>query len=116
MEVTTKKWDASEYLDSPEIIIEYLKAALEEEDTEVLMVAIGNIAKATVPQVKLRMIKSLVCDVAPVIEAWNFVDETHPGVFFVEFVFCIQVFFHHGCLLYAIPCVEVTLKDCDLTI
>ena len=46
MEVTTKKWDASEYLDSPEIIIEYLKAALEEEDTEVLMVAIGNIAKA----------------------------------------------------------------------
>ncbi len=46
MEVTTKKWDASEHLDSPEIIIEYLKAALEEEDTEVLMVAIGNIAKA----------------------------------------------------------------------
>lgn len=46
MKVTTKKWDASEYLDSPEMIHEYLKVALEEGDSELLMVAIGNVAKA----------------------------------------------------------------------
>ena len=46
MKVTTKKWDTSEYLDSPEMIHEYLKAAFEEGDNELLMVAIGNVAKA----------------------------------------------------------------------
>ena len=46
MKVTTKKWDASEYLDSPEMINEYLKAAFEEGDFELLIVAIGNAAKA----------------------------------------------------------------------
>lgn len=46
MKVTTKKWDASEYLDSPEMIREYLKAALEDGDTELLITALGNVAKA----------------------------------------------------------------------
>lgn len=46
MKVTTRKWDAAEYLDSPEMIHEYLKAALEEGDTASLMTAIGNVAKA----------------------------------------------------------------------
>jgi probable addiction module antidote protein len=46
MKVTTKKWDASEYLDSPGMIHEYLNVALEEGDSELLMVAIGNVAKA----------------------------------------------------------------------
>ncbi|MBU0480268.1 MAG: putative addiction module antidote protein [Proteobacteria bacterium] len=46
MKVTTRKWDASEYLDNPEMIHEYLKAAFEEGDSELLMVAIGNVAKA----------------------------------------------------------------------
>jgi len=46
MKVTTKKWDASEYLDSPEMIHEYLKAAFEEEDIKLLLTAIGNVAKA----------------------------------------------------------------------
>ncbi|MEE4364323.1 MAG: addiction module antidote protein [Desulfotignum sp.] len=46
MGVKTSKWDASKYLDSPEIICEYLKATLEEGDTELLMMAIGNVAKA----------------------------------------------------------------------
>ena len=46
MQVTTRKWDASEYLDSPEMINEYLKAAFEEGDFELLIVAIGNAAKA----------------------------------------------------------------------
>ena len=46
MKVTTRRWDASEYLDSPEIIHEYLKAALEEGDSELLIIALGNVAKA----------------------------------------------------------------------
>jgi probable addiction module antidote protein len=46
MKITTKKWDASEYLDSPEMIQEYLKAAFEDGNSEVLMAAIGNVAKA----------------------------------------------------------------------
>lgn len=46
MKVTTRKWDTSEYLDSPEMIHEYLKAAFESGDTEVIMEAIGNVAKA----------------------------------------------------------------------
>ena len=46
MKISTKKWDSSEYLDSPEMIHEYLKAAFEDGDSELLMVAIGNVAKA----------------------------------------------------------------------
>jgi probable addiction module antidote protein len=46
MKVTTRKWDSSEYLDSPEMIHEYLKAAFEQGDDELLIAAIGNVAKA----------------------------------------------------------------------
>jgi probable addiction module antidote protein len=46
MKITTKKWDTSEYLDNPEMIHEYLKTAFEESNSELLMVAIGNVAKA----------------------------------------------------------------------
>lgn len=46
VKVTTKKWDPSEHLDSPEMIHAYLKAAFEEGDSELLLVAIGNVAKA----------------------------------------------------------------------
>ena len=46
MKITTKKWDASEYLDSPEMIREYLKAACEDGDSRLLITAIGNVAKA----------------------------------------------------------------------
>ena len=46
MGMKTRKWDASEYLDNPEMVCEYLKATLEEGDTDLLMVAIGNVAKA----------------------------------------------------------------------
>lgn len=46
MKITTKKWDAGEHLDSPEMIHEYLKAAFEDGDSELLIVAIGNVAKA----------------------------------------------------------------------
>ena len=46
MKIATRKWDTSEYLDSPEMIHEYLKAAFEDGDSEQLIVAIGNVAKA----------------------------------------------------------------------
>lgn len=46
MKVTVRKWDAGEYLDSPEIIREYLTAAFEEGDSELIMSAIGNVVKA----------------------------------------------------------------------
>lgn len=46
MKITTRKWDTSEYLDSPEMVREYLKAAFEEGDSELILEAIGNVAKA----------------------------------------------------------------------
>jgi len=46
MKVTTRDWDASEYLDSPEMIHEYLKTVMEEGDSELLLAAIGDVAKA----------------------------------------------------------------------
>jgi len=46
MTVTTRKWDTSEYLDSPEMIQAYLNAAFEDGDTEQILTAIGNVAKA----------------------------------------------------------------------
>ena len=46
MKITTKKWDTSEHLNSPEMVQEYLKAAFAENDTQLLITAIGNIAKA----------------------------------------------------------------------
>ena len=46
MKTTTSKWATSEYLDSPEMIHEYLKAAFESGDSELLMMALGNVAKA----------------------------------------------------------------------
>lgn len=42
----TTKFDIADYLDSNEMIAEYLNAALEDGDEEALIVAIGNIAKA----------------------------------------------------------------------
>ncbi|MBF0259066.1 MAG: putative addiction module antidote protein [Desulfamplus sp.] len=46
MTITTREWDTSEYLDTPEVIHEYLKAAIEEGDIELMITAIGNVAKA----------------------------------------------------------------------
>lgn len=44
--IKTTPFDASEYLDSDEMIAEYLKAALEEEDPNLFVAALGDIAKA----------------------------------------------------------------------
>jgi len=40
------KFDAAEYLDSEEVIAEYLNAALEDEDPNVFLTAVGDVAKA----------------------------------------------------------------------
>ncbi|EFI36114.1 addiction module antidote protein [Desulfonatronospira thiodismutans ASO3-1] len=40
------KFDAAEYLDSEEVIAEYLNAALEDEDPSVFLTAVGDVAKA----------------------------------------------------------------------
>ncbi|MDQ6958391.1 MAG: putative addiction module antidote protein [Mariprofundaceae bacterium] len=42
----TTPWDASEYLDSPEAISEYLTAALEDGDPDLLLAVLGDVAKA----------------------------------------------------------------------
>ena len=39
-------FDAAEYLDSEEVIAEYLNAALEDENPNVFLVAISDVAKA----------------------------------------------------------------------
>ena len=44
--IKTARFDASHYLDSEEMIAEYLNAALEEGDADVLLAAIADIAKA----------------------------------------------------------------------
>jgi len=41
-----RKFDASRYLDSEEAIAEFLTAALEDEDPEVFVAALGEVAKA----------------------------------------------------------------------
>ena len=40
------KWDAADYLDSEEMIAEYLNAALEDGDASILSAALGDIARA----------------------------------------------------------------------
>jgi probable addiction module antidote protein len=39
-------FDASEFLDNEELIAEYLTAALEDENPDVFLTAVGNVAKA----------------------------------------------------------------------
>lgn len=40
------KFDAAEYLDNEEVIAEYLNAVLEDENSDVFLIAIGDVAKA----------------------------------------------------------------------
>ncbi|OQY11159.1 MAG: putative addiction module antidote protein [Desulfobacteraceae bacterium 4572_19] len=46
MKITTSKWDPSKYLDTPEMVRDYLKISFEDGDTEQLIMAIANVAKA----------------------------------------------------------------------
>jgi probable addiction module antidote protein len=43
---TFTPWDSAEILSDNETIIEYLKAALEENDPELFVKAVGNVARA----------------------------------------------------------------------
>ena len=45
-DVAVSPWDSSEFLDSPEMIEEYLRAAFETDDPRLITLAIGNVAKA----------------------------------------------------------------------
>lgn len=44
--VKVSKFDVSKYLDNEELIAEYLTAALEDENPDVFLSAIGHVAKA----------------------------------------------------------------------
>lgn len=46
MALKLTEFDASAYLDSEEVIAEYLTAALEDGDPDVFLTAVGNVAKA----------------------------------------------------------------------
>jgi len=46
MSIKTSKWDASEYLSTPEDVVEYLNAAIEDNDPTLLQAALGDVAKA----------------------------------------------------------------------
>ncbi|MDX8401356.1 MAG: putative addiction module antidote protein [Mariprofundaceae bacterium] len=46
MKLRTSPWNASDYLDSPEAIAEYLTAALEDGDPDLLLAVLGDIARA----------------------------------------------------------------------
>ena len=43
---TATKWDTAEYLDSEEMMTEYLNLALEDGDPALISAALGNIARA----------------------------------------------------------------------
>jgi len=44
--VKTSLWDASRYLDSPQMIAEYLSGAIEDGDTEEILLAFRNVSRA----------------------------------------------------------------------
>ncbi|MDE3073580.1 MAG: putative addiction module antidote protein [Pseudomonadota bacterium] len=46
MKAETTLFDAAEYLDSEKVITEYIKAAIEENDTDTLLSALADVAKA----------------------------------------------------------------------
>jgi probable addiction module antidote protein len=46
MTIETRKWDASEFLDSEETVFAYIEAAFEDGDPAVITHAIGNVARA----------------------------------------------------------------------
>ena len=46
MSLKTHRWDASEYLETPEKMAAYLEAALEDGDSQLIAAVLGDIAKA----------------------------------------------------------------------
>ena len=46
MTLKTRRWDAAEHLDSPEMIAAYLDAAFEDGDPQLIAAALGDVARA----------------------------------------------------------------------
>jgi probable addiction module antidote protein len=46
MTIKTRPWDASEHLDTPEMIAAYLEAAFEDGDPQLISAALGDVARA----------------------------------------------------------------------
>lgn len=46
MAIETKKWDAADFLDSPEAIAAYVEAVLEDGDPALIASALGTIARS----------------------------------------------------------------------
>lgn len=46
MVIETTKWDAADYLDSPEMIAAYVEAVVEDGDPALVAAALGDIARA----------------------------------------------------------------------
>ena len=46
MTIKTTKWDAADYLDNPKAIAEYLNAAFEDGNPELIAAALGDVARA----------------------------------------------------------------------
>jgi len=44
--ITVTRFDAADYLDSEEMIVEYLAAALEDSNPDIFLSALGDVAKA----------------------------------------------------------------------
>ena len=44
--VTFEKWDAADYIETKEDVLEYLSVAVEEKDPEFLLTVIGDIARS----------------------------------------------------------------------
>jgi len=55
----TTPFDVSEYLDSPELIAEYLNVTIETDSPELLYKAIGNTAKAKTKQCQAMIHKTI---------------------------------------------------------
>jgi probable addiction module antidote protein len=52
--VKIKEFDAVIYLDSDEMIVEYLKAAAEDENPEIFLAALGDVARKGMTEVAKR--------------------------------------------------------------
>ncbi|SHE22071.1 addiction module antidote protein [methanotrophic endosymbiont of Bathymodiolus puteoserpentis (Logatchev)] len=46
MSTEITNFDIEEYLDTPEMVLEYINAAIEENDQDLLRIALGDVAKA----------------------------------------------------------------------
>lgn len=46
MGIETSRWDTADFLDSPEAILAYVEAVFEDGDSELIALALNNVARA----------------------------------------------------------------------